>query len=432
MSATLFNEFRTRLAVKNSDNISTSYKQITKCLNGHYWDSDSDILHCRQVGSYGRHTAIDGVSDLDMLFELPWSVYERFNAYESNGQSSLLGEIKKKLKDRYPTTDITADGQVVVIKYAKYRVELVPVFTNADGTYTYPNTNSGGSWESCDPISEIRAVNKLNDEKNKCLKRLCKMTRAWKNEHGVSMSGYLIDTLCYNFLNSTNDHDKATYSTYKTLVKDFFSYLVSLSTTQESWKAPGSGEAVQKSGNFHSKAKRALLRCTEALDLTDEKKAAKKWKSVFGRKFPLPVTIAMEAIAKDSARSYRDTEQFIDDFYPVDIRYKVEISYDIENQGSAMRALLNRIDLGFKVPKSRKLDFQIIDINVPSPYMIQWKVRNVGGVAEERDMIRGQIINDTGNKKIRETSTFEGEHFVECYVIKDGVCVARDSVEVPI
>ncbi|WP_265331913.1 SMODS domain-containing nucleotidyltransferase [Pseudomonas putida] len=98
MSATLFNEFRTRLAVKNSDNISTSYKQITKCLNGHYWDSDSDILHCRQVGSYGRHTAIDGVSDLDMLFELPWSVYERFNAYESNGQSSLLGEIKKKTK----------------------------------------------------------------------------------------------------------------------------------------------------------------------------------------------------------------------------------------------------------------------------------------------------------------------------------------------
>ena len=31
-----------------------------------------------------------------------------------------------------------------------------------------------------------------------------------------------------------------------------------------------------------------------------------------------------------------------------------------------------------------------------------------------------------------EPISFDGPHFVECYIIKDGVCVARDRVDVPI
>jgi hypothetical protein len=32
----------------------------------------------------------------------------------------------------------------------------------------------------------------------------------------------------------------------------------------------------------------------------------------------------------------------------------------------------------------------------------------------------------------KENSNFEGAHFVECYIIKDGFCVARDRIDVPI
>lgn len=74
MSAKLFREFRDALAVKNSEEISGRYKAITTRLNKDYWDIDSDTTNCLQVGSYGRNTAINGVSDLDMAFELPWEV----------------------------------------------------------------------------------------------------------------------------------------------------------------------------------------------------------------------------------------------------------------------------------------------------------------------------------------------------------------------
>ncbi len=66
------------------------------------------------------------------------------------------------------------------------------------------------------------------------------------------------------------------------------------------------------------------------------------------------------------------------------------------------------------------------------PYTLLWKVRNVGAEAERRKMIRGDIVLDEGkNQRIGKT-TFHGEQFVEAYVIKDGVCVARDFIDVPI
>ncbi|WP_309141900.1 nucleotide-binding domain-containing protein [Streptomyces griseicoloratus] len=46
--------------------------------------------------------------------------------------------------------------------------------------------------------------------------------------------------------------------------------------------------------------------------------------------------------------------------------------------------------------------------------------------------MRGQIL-DSSKRGVRiEHSDFKGEHVVECYVVKDGVVVARDRIDVPI
>ncbi|WP_205687052.1 nucleotide-binding domain-containing protein [Chitinophaga rhizosphaerae] len=50
----------------------------------------------------------------------------------------------------------------------------------------------------------------------------------------------------------------------------------------------------------------------------------------------------------------------------------------------------------------------------------------------KRNNIRGQIIDDNGSFTRIETTTFRGSHFVECYIIKDDVVVARDTIDVPI
>lgn len=45
-------------------------------------------------------------------------------------------------------------------------------------------------------------------------------------------------------------------------------------------------------------------------------------------------------------------------------------------------------------------------------------------------MLRGEIY-EKGNS-IVEHSNFFGKHYIECYIVKNGVCVAKDKVDIPI
>jgi len=427
MSKELFEQFRKNLAVKNSEEISKSYQQITEKLNAKYYNIKSSTNNCRQVGSYGRHTAVHGVSDLDMAFILPWPVYERFQKHENNKQSALLGEIRLALKERFPNRTIRSQQQVVSVDFSDYIVEILPAFLNDDGSYTYPDANDGGNWRICNPIAEINAINSLNQEKNHNLKRLCKMVRAWKNDHGVPLKGMLIDTLCYQFLKSTKGYDEKSYSAYGEMTKDFFAYLVDIDQDKEQWRAPGSGSIVGKNGNFHPKAKKALRRLQEALD--NPKVAHEKWSIVFGEHFPEHIELEkQQAIAESRVKNF---EEFIGRKFSLDIQYALEIDCMVKSEGDQLRRLMSRIGL-YKIPKQRELTFWIRHIDVPPPYKIYWKVRNVGPEAIRRDMLRGEIRIDSGAHQLTEKSDFEGDHYVECFAVKENVCVARGRILVPI
>ena len=60
-----------------------------------------------------------------------------------------------------------------------------------------------------------------------------------------------------------------------------------------------------------------------------------------------------------------------------------------------------------------------------------WLDLDVGPLAEKHG-IRGEIVTDKGRREKFERTVFHGPHFVECYAIKDGYCVARDRIDVPI
>ena len=169
--------------------------QITRRINADYRSLVSETAYSFFVGSYGRGTEIH-TSDIDMMVELPYEVFARFNAYSSNGQSALLQEVKEVIKRTYSSSFVKGDGQVVGIDFSdNISFEIVPVFKNNDGTYTYPDSNGGGLWRVTNPKKEIEAMNQRNADTNKNLKRLCRMARAWKDNCNVPISGILIDTL---------------------------------------------------------------------------------------------------------------------------------------------------------------------------------------------------------------------------------------------
>ena len=188
--------------------ISARYKRITKAVNSVFWGSSSETAHSRYVGSYGRGTAIC-TSDLDVLMELPGSVYRQFSDRSGNGQSQLLQVVKSAIEDTYATTDISGDGQVVVVNFSdKMKVEILPAFQNLDwygnwdGTYMYPDTHMGGNWMSTNPLAEQKAMKEKNseDESNGLLFATCKHIRYVRSESFSSyhLSGILIDSFVYD------------------------------------------------------------------------------------------------------------------------------------------------------------------------------------------------------------------------------------------
>ncbi len=129
-------------------------------------------------------------------------------------------------------------------------------------------------------------------------------------------------------------------------------------------------------------------------------------------------------------KSYKNTEEFIEDKFGVDIIYDLVTDCEVKQDGWRPNLLSKILKMeGFlKIDKS--LEFMIISTNCPQPYDIYWKVRNVEPEAERRNDIRGQIVK--GNSTHKEYSRFRGPHYTECYLVRCNVCVARAKIDVPI
>lgn len=285
-----FLSFNTSLAITKADSFSYRYKRITKTLNTDFWNTDSDTSHSIYVGSYGRDTAIDTISDLDMAFWLPYSIYEQYDKHTGNGQSALLQSVRATIQKTYPTTQLGADGQVCAIEFTDgITFEVLPCFMNKDGSsFTYPDSNGGGSWKVTDPRAEITAIKARNEACNGNLKRLARIMRAWKKEWAVPMGGILIDTLAYQFIADWAHRDKS-FLYYDLMSRDFFEYLAEQSRTQMHWKAPGSGRYVYRDGLFEYKSTQCRDLALEAIEherANRQYSAKAKWREIFGTSFP--------------------------------------------------------------------------------------------------------------------------------------------------
>ena len=422
-----FQTFINNLKPTNISDMKITVGEIAKKLNNHYYNLSSDTTsHMYIVGSVGRTTSIKGGSDLDILFDLPHSTYKQYDSRTNNGQSALLQEVKNVLKDRYPKTDISGDGQVVVINFSNYTVELVPGFKQADNNFRYPDTNNGGSWKITKPLLEINESKSTAKDTDDNFRHIANMLRAWKNKQGFKFGGLLIDTLTYNFLNSKTEYRNIGFDSYLDMTKELFKYLKDLNKNQSYWYALGSNQKVYNcdNGKFVTKAQNAYKKIEK---LTEESSNInKELRELFGNKFP-------ETTTRKVRDSYSDTEQFIEDMVQVDIKYSLHIDCKVTQNGFTPKLLSYILKNSMYLRPQKNLEFFIVDIDsqIVGKYDVYWKVKNEGEIAKARNCIRGEIIKQN-SKKIYEHTDFKGEHYVECYIIQNSVCIAMDRIDVPI
>ncbi|MBS1594120.1 MAG: nucleotidyltransferase [Bacteroidetes bacterium] len=80
------------------------------------------------------------------------------------------------------------------------------------------------------------------------------------------------------------------------------------------------------------------------------------------------------------------------------------------------------------IPQSSTLLFNA-STNVAKPYSVYWQVVNTGW--EARNDLRGEILPartaGSGGLIQRETARYSGTHWIQCFIVKDNVCVAKSD-----
>ncbi|MVN91481.1 nucleotidyltransferase [Mucilaginibacter sp. HME9299] len=391
-------------------------------------------------GSYAHKTIIKPVKathefDADILLYLKeypeWEakdyVHELYQFFRDN--STYREKVSRKTR-------------CVTIKYANdFHIDVVP-FLERHGQKFVTNRHEN-NFELTDPEKYTEWL----DERNRITKhhfvkviRLIKYIRDYKQTFAIK--SIILNTLVGEQVNDAalledencySDVPTTLYTVMKKLkayVHDH-EYMPTIADPGETGENFGDRWNQDGWAVFRTKMIYYSDKITEAYDETDKEKSLVKWQEIFGECFKKPKTKTEEQqnAASRSLVSYNNTEQQITELgFPLRINpiYKVRLTgrvnkktghrhYDLATQGN-------------KVGRGRWITFTVTNVNIPQPYAIYWKTLNRGEHAIASNCIRGQI--NEGGVTHQEPTSFKGNHFVECYIVKDGICVAKDRQSV--
>lgn len=306
--------------------------------------------------------------------------------------------------------------------------------------YTYEH--SGSEWT----VRHIKALEEwFNDEikdKGNDLRKVirlskmyCKSRDSWRN----MPSGLIQTIVCNEQLATTHSRmDEVFYYTMKAIVDRLSSYL-EVKAPVDNGRALVTREVdYQRMRNWKSRLKDSL----ENLEVLFNAKctyedAISAWRTFFNHSYWEELELSTISKRYDDSRlqDFNDTEEFIEDLYPILEQYDITIDCKVSGNGFSSMPIAKYLDkftpiLKKFIPHNFSIKCRIESTNCPSYDKILWKVLNVGTEAKRRNDIRGQI-QDRG-KEITENSKFYGKHYIECYLIKKGVCVAIGHIDVPI
>ena len=323
---------------------------------------------------------------------------------------------------------------------------------NDDGSYKYEH--AGSEWRERDP----RAINnwfkdeiKTHGEKLRQAVRLSKMF--CKSRESWQMPGGLIQSvLCDEKIQDYKRMDEMFYYTMKEVQSRL--------EEDKEIKNPTSEQSLLLKDKDKDKVKNLCNRLKDKLSKLDilfndkcsEKEAIEAWYEFFkhdywtysedeeSRSFAVSENLIVKSM-NNKLIEYDDTEEYIDNIMPVAHKYNVNVQLNciVHRNGKYYSKLRYMLSKGEKIKKGDKLYFYIDTekSKLYGLYNIYLKVKNVGKIAENTNSIRGQIFNMKDyelkeNKYHYEEASFEGQHFVECYIEQNGICVAQDFLNVPI
>ena len=307
--------------------------------------------------------------------------------------------------------------------------------------YTYEHAGSEWSVRHIKALEEWfnEEIKKAGDDLRKVIrlsKMFCKSRENW-----VNMPSGLIQTILSAEKLKLNYSrlDEIFYYTMEAILNRLSQYLEVAAPVDNGRPLVTREIDYQRMRNWKSRLETNLQNLEILFDEEcTYKDAINAWSKFFNHSYwnELYSSTIKESYSVSKAYDFDDTEEFIEDMYPIYEQYDVKIDCKVSGNGFSAMPISDYLDkfapnLKRFIPHNFSIKCKIGYTNCPSYDKILWKVLNVGTEAERRNDIRGQIQDNRGNE-ITENSKFIGEHYIECYLIKNGVCVGIGHVDVPI
>ena len=373
-------------------------------------------------------------------------VFDKSSLGEKGAQATrnmVANALKRKTKQFNAEPEVKTS--CVRVRYADgYHIDFAIYRRHWDSlTRCYKYEHAGEDWTERglkDLNNWFREQNDASDGKLRRVVRLskmfCKSREEWKN----MPSGLLQTVLCAEKLQSAYSRiDKLFYYTMLEIVNRLESYTTVAAPVDNGRDLTPRKSDLQKMTNWKNRLKSKL----EDLDVLfkddcSQDDAIQAWYGFFNHDYwsgqVSDSSSRSQLMAQKTAavQFFTDTEEFIEDMYPMWIHHKVNLNCTVSGDGwrantplGSFLSMLQRF-----LPHNFSVKCSVASTTVPAPYKVLWKVKNVGPEAQRRNDVRGQIL-DRGNS-ITENTRFYGNHYIECYIIKDGYCVARKLIRVPI
>lgn len=388
--------------------------------------------NCIQIGSYARFTAIRPLHDLDIVYVLGlWDENAHSPEAALRGLHAKIGSEFKNptdlsLKSSLQTHSITvvfsqgaeevlAVDIVPAFKYSKnefgddvYKVpELVYIRRGQKRSEYYKGLVEKGAepcWITSDPRGYIEIASRVNAT-NPDFRKAVKFIKAWKyaceeKDSNFKLKSFHVEQIVTAYFQQYPQSD---------LFGGIFSFFVGL---------PKSIEAPQ----IPDRADPGICIDSYLTSLTNgQKEQIKKARDGFLKRLEefMPTQPVSYLLDVDFYRRASNSEQYLFDFgVPtfLEDRYSFEILGDVLPRDGFRPQILSKtgtINIG------RKIRFKIKG-NPPDVDSFKWKVKNDNGSPQPR----GEIT-DHRTRNDPENTQYKGNHYVECYALLKGVCVAK-------
>ena len=392
-------------------------------------------------GSFAHRTIIKPLSgnDFDADVLLPMAEQDEWEP------KKYTLELKKALDavPRYAEKTVLGKRCVTIDFANDFHIDVVPFIERADGL-TYITHRTRNEFIRQDPTAFTDWFNQQNGTTNGHLVRVIRLVKWLRDRSSIDCPSVVLAALLAervkSFAGIDNYGNIAT--TFTALVEDLRDYLELYSVPP--WVDDRIGQnladRLTQTGfdNLKSQLKRWARLAREALDAAASE-SVDKWKKLFGDSFGASSTNSALALSASAAPK---TPTYEHQMAPGELTITERFGYPVRRSAADTFRIVGRMSPtkkgrgryrplsanGNLVPIGRSLQFEIEGCTVQEPYDVYWKVRNAGPEAASRKAFRGEILKR--GHQIQETSDFPGAHWVQAWIVKDGIAVATATQDV--